>query len=155
VVFSGWFFFLVTRLESVAGAAFGLRQGSAGGSQSVFPYLSHQGAGAFLAIAALSLWLARGSFAEVARAAFGGSDRLFQREIAKAGEPRFGRAADSGGGRAPGKRERDWEGETTDPALFGSETQDRPSTFRFRVFARRVPACGIFRAKRLSNAADA
>lgn len=73
VVFSGWFFFLVTRAESVFGAATGLREGAAGGAQSVFPYLGHQGAGAFLAIAVLSLWLARGYLADVARAALRGA----------------------------------------------------------------------------------
>jgi hypothetical protein len=71
VVFSGWFFFLVTRAESVFGAANGLREGAAGGAQSVFPYLGHQGAGAFLAIAVLSLWLARGYLADVFRTALG------------------------------------------------------------------------------------
>jgi hypothetical protein len=75
VVFSGWFFFLVTRVESVMGASMGLREGAAGGSQSVFPYLGHQGAGAFLAIAAISIWLARRYLAEVLRAAFGGEKR--------------------------------------------------------------------------------
>jgi hypothetical protein len=71
VVFSGWFFFLVTRAESVFGAAAGLREGAAGGAQSVFPYLGHQGAGAFLAIAVLSMWMARGYLTDVARTAVG------------------------------------------------------------------------------------
>ncbi len=72
VLFSGWFFFLLTRVEAIAGAVLGLREGAAGGAQSVFPYLGHQGAGAFLAIAFLSLWLARLHLADVARAALGG-----------------------------------------------------------------------------------
>jgi len=75
VVFSGWFFFLVTRAESIFGAATGLREGAAGGAQSIFPYLGHQGAGAFLAIAATSLWLARRYLGEIARTAFGSGRR--------------------------------------------------------------------------------
>jgi hypothetical protein len=90
VVFSGWFFFLVTRAESVFGSAMGLREGGSGGTQSVFPYLGHQGAGAFLAIAVLSMWLARGYLADVARASLGRRRGNGDRPIADGKEPTRG-----------------------------------------------------------------
>lgn len=69
VTFSAWFFYWVSRLELVFGSAAGLSEGGLSG-QSVFPYLAHQGAGAFLGIALLTLWLARGYLKEVWRGAF-------------------------------------------------------------------------------------
>lgn len=70
VVFSVWFFFLFSKMQQVWGAALGLtaQQGSA--VQSSFPYLSHQGAGAFLGLAMVSLWVSRKHLGEVFKAAF-------------------------------------------------------------------------------------
>jgi len=65
VTFSCWFFFIVTRLERVAGSALGLGTGAAGVNQATFPALGHQGAGAFLALTLVSLWLSRGYLKEV------------------------------------------------------------------------------------------
>jgi hypothetical protein len=88
VLFSAWFFFLITRAESVFGAAMGWREGAAGGAQSVFPYLGHQGAGAFLAITALSLWLARHTFVDTFSTALGSAGKDSLRERAKESSPR-------------------------------------------------------------------
>jgi hypothetical protein len=73
VTFSAWFFFLVTRFENLLGATTGWRQAGAGGAQSLFPYLGHQGAGAFIALAGLSLWLARRHLVEAVRTAVSGA----------------------------------------------------------------------------------
>jgi len=69
VTFSAWFFYLLSRLELVYGSASGISEGGLSG-QSVFPYLAHQGAGAFVALALLSLWLARKYLREIWRGAF-------------------------------------------------------------------------------------
>jgi hypothetical protein len=69
VTFSAWFFYLINRLELVYGSASGISEGGLSG-QSVFPYLAHQGAGAFVALALLSIWLARNYLREVWRGAF-------------------------------------------------------------------------------------
>ncbi len=71
VTFSCWFFFLVTRAERVFGAATGIDAGTTGAQQATFPYLGHQGAGAFLALTLVSLWLARGYLKQVVQKAFG------------------------------------------------------------------------------------
>jgi Family of unknown function (DUF6785)/Domain of unknown function (DUF6784) len=72
VTFSAWFFFLVTRGENILATTTGWRQAGAGGLQSVPPFLGHQGAGAFLALAGLSLWLARDHLREAFRATLAG-----------------------------------------------------------------------------------
>lgn len=70
VAFSCWFFFLVTRMELVLTAALGINEGLPAGAQSMFPYISHQGAGAFLGLAITVIWLARRYLREVYRKAF-------------------------------------------------------------------------------------
>lgn len=68
VSFSSWFFYLARKLEVVYVAAMGW--GAAGGSGSArMPYFQEQGAGAWLAVAAASLWLARRGLLEVWRGA--------------------------------------------------------------------------------------
>ena len=59
VAFSCWFFYLMTRAELVFAQAIRATEGVAYGVQSTFPYLSYQGAGAFLGISIAALWLAR------------------------------------------------------------------------------------------------
>ena len=71
VTFSCWFFFIVTRVERVVGAALNLGTGAAGVNQATFPALGHQGAGAFLALTLVSLWLSRGYLKEVWAKALG------------------------------------------------------------------------------------
>ena len=70
VVFSCWFFFLVTKAELVATAALGLNENTGSGIQAAFPYLSFQSAGAFLGLALSALWLARRHFKQLIRTAF-------------------------------------------------------------------------------------
>ena len=70
VVFSCWFFFLVTKAELVATAALGLNENTGFGIQAAFPYLSFQGAGAFLGVALSALWLGRKHFRQLVRSAF-------------------------------------------------------------------------------------
>ncbi len=76
VTFSCWFFFLVTRLERVAGAALGLGVGTVSAQDTAFPALGHQGAGAFLALAAVPLWLSRRYFVQLWRKAWGKPSEL-------------------------------------------------------------------------------
>lgn len=72
VTFSGWFFFLLTRAENVVGAALNLDAGMTGTQRATFPFIGQQGAGAFLALALVPLWLARSYLKEIFAAAFGG-----------------------------------------------------------------------------------
>lgn len=70
VVFSCWFFFLVSKLEAVFGMATGWSTGAAG-VQSAFPWISYQSAGSFLGLAGISIWVSRRHLADVFRSAFG------------------------------------------------------------------------------------
>jgi hypothetical protein len=70
VTFSYWFFFLLSRAELVACAAGGWRQAWAPMATDP-PYLQNQGAGAFLALAMVSLWMSRSYLAQVLRRAAG------------------------------------------------------------------------------------
>ncbi|HSB75000.1 MAG TPA: DUF6785 family protein, partial [Terriglobales bacterium] len=65
--FSVWFFFLATRLELVAAAAFGHTD------YNGFPYVRQQGVGAALGFGLFVLWLARGQLGLAFRAAFQGA----------------------------------------------------------------------------------
>jgi len=70
VVFSCWFFYLFCKSQQVLGAAMGWTTGAVSGAQSVFPYLSYQSAGAYLGIAAASIWVSRRYLRGVLRTAF-------------------------------------------------------------------------------------
>jgi hypothetical protein len=65
MTFSCWFFWLLTKLEAVFGAASGLTSGATGSGQSNWPFIGHQGAGAFLALTLVGLWLSRAYLKEV------------------------------------------------------------------------------------------
>jgi hypothetical protein len=80
VTFSCWFFFWVTRIERVLGSALGIQAGTTGAQQAAYPYLGHQGAGAFLALTLVSLWLARGYLKEVLAKVFGEPSTLDDRD---------------------------------------------------------------------------
>jgi hypothetical protein len=70
VTFSYWFFYLLSRSELVLCAAGGWRQPGAS-TLSDPPYLQNQGAGAFLALALISLWMSRDYLKQVLRRALG------------------------------------------------------------------------------------
>ncbi len=70
VVFSCWFFFLVTKAELIFASAIRATESAGYSAQSVFPYLSFQGAGAFLGISISALWLARRHLTQIFRDAF-------------------------------------------------------------------------------------
>ena len=70
VTFSYWFFFLFTRLELVTAAALGWRQPGASVTTDP-PYIQNQGAGAFIALALISLWMSRNYLGQVVRRAVG------------------------------------------------------------------------------------
>lgn len=70
VTFSCWFFFLFGKAQRVLGAVFGLENWGRGGL-SRFPFDQHQGAGAFLALTALALWIGRSELAVLFRSGLG------------------------------------------------------------------------------------
>jgi len=70
VVFSVWFFYLFSKFQQVLGSALGLTATAGSTVQSSFPYLSHQGCGAFLGLAMLTLWVSRRHLKEVFKIAF-------------------------------------------------------------------------------------
>ncbi len=63
-------FWLITKLEAVFGAATGISSGATGSGQSAWPFIGHQGAGAFLALSLVSLWMSRAYLREVWQIAF-------------------------------------------------------------------------------------
>lgn len=71
MTFSCVFFWLLTKLEAVFGAATGISAEAVTGSRSEWPFLGQQGAGAFLALSLVGLWLSRGYLREAWRTAFG------------------------------------------------------------------------------------
>ena len=79
VTFSCWFFFVVTRAERIAGSALGI-QPTSGIQQAQYPFLGHQGAGAFLALTLVSLWFARDYLKQVVLKAFGEKTDLDDRD---------------------------------------------------------------------------
>ena len=70
VTFSYWFFFLLSKVQLVGAAAAGWRLPGSPVDATV-PYLPYQGAGAFLAIPVISLWLARNYLGHVCRSVLG------------------------------------------------------------------------------------
>jgi hypothetical protein len=68
ILFSCWFFYWVARLEEMASIALGF---SGSMSFSEMPYLNQQSLGAFVALGAVALWLARGELTRAFRGAFG------------------------------------------------------------------------------------
>ncbi len=70
VTFSSWFFYLVTKGERVFGAAFNIDASITGAQRATFPYIGHQGAGAFLALTIVTLYLNRGYLKEVGKSIF-------------------------------------------------------------------------------------
>src|SRR5579872_4383678 len=89
MTFSCWFFWLVTKLEAVFGATSGVSAGATAGGQSSFPFIGHQGAGAFLGLAILGLWASRRYLKEVWQIAFARGEPPDR----DAGEPMSYRAA--------------------------------------------------------------
>ncbi len=75
VSFSLWFFYLLTKAENVLAAAIGW-QGS-GGTWSSPPYLPQQGAGAFIAIAIVTVYLSRNHLRDVFSKAFRRDSRVY------------------------------------------------------------------------------
>lgn len=71
VTFSSWFFFFVTRVENILGAVLNIDAGMSGSPRATFPFIGQQGAGAFLALTLVSLWLSRSYFKEILAKAFG------------------------------------------------------------------------------------
>ncbi|MCJ7751499.1 MAG: hypothetical protein MUQ65_10465, partial [Armatimonadetes bacterium] len=70
VTFSYWFFYILTKVQLVGAAAFGWRLPGMPLDAAV-PYLPYQGAGAFLAIPLISLWLTRDYLKRVLRSVLG------------------------------------------------------------------------------------
>lgn len=70
VTFSCWLFYLLTKAQRVSGAIFGLSDWGTG-TLTRFPFEEHQGAGAFVGITALALWIGRRDLARAFRGAVG------------------------------------------------------------------------------------
>jgi len=70
VTFSYWFFYLLSKAELIICAAGGWRLPGASPATDP-PFLQNQGAGAFVALAVLSLWMSRNHLREVGRKALG------------------------------------------------------------------------------------
>jgi hypothetical protein len=77
VSFSCWFFWLVTKFSSVAGAMYGLETG--GSAAARFPYREEQAAGAWITFAAMALWGARRHWASLMKSVPAEERRRFQR----------------------------------------------------------------------------
>lgn len=71
VTLSSIVFFWVTKFERVLGGATGWNEWGSGQMYSRFPFLEHQGAGAFIAVGLLSFWTGRHEYRRMLRAAFG------------------------------------------------------------------------------------
>ncbi len=67
VTFSAWFFYLFTKAERVFGSAFNIDADITGAQRATFPYIGHQGAGAFLGLTIVTLYLNRGYLKEVVK----------------------------------------------------------------------------------------
>lgn len=70
VTFSSMAFFWIAKLERMIGGITGWNEWGSGQMFSRFPFLEHQGAGAFIAIGLLSLWTGRREYVRMIRAAF-------------------------------------------------------------------------------------
>ncbi|MGQ9732151.1 MAG: DUF6785 family protein [Candidatus Zipacnadales bacterium] len=71
VTLSAVVFFWVSKLERVVGGVTGWNEWGSGMMYSRFPFLEHQGAGAFLALACISLWTGRREYQRMLGAALG------------------------------------------------------------------------------------
>jgi len=80
VSFSCWFFYIFAKLEAILGDALGL--GRAVSGLAGFPFIEHQGAGSFIAIGVLGLWVGRVHLKRVLGALF-----QPQRDVDDADEP--------------------------------------------------------------------
>jgi hypothetical protein len=77
VSFSCWFFWLVTKFSSAAGAMYGFEAG--GSAAARFPYREEQAAGAWITFAGMALWGARRHWSGLMKAAPAEERRYFQR----------------------------------------------------------------------------
>jgi hypothetical protein len=71
VTFSSIAFFWFTKAERMLGGITGWNEWGSGQMFSRFPFLEHQGAGAFIALGVLSFWTGRREYARMLRAALG------------------------------------------------------------------------------------
>jgi Family of unknown function (DUF6785)/Domain of unknown function (DUF6784) len=69
VTFSSVAFFWFTKFERLLGGVTGWNEWGSGLPYSRFPFLEHQGAGAFIALGVISFWTGRGEYARLFRAA--------------------------------------------------------------------------------------
>ncbi len=67
ITFSVWFFLLLNKIEVLATAAAGWSEEATGGVTAMPPYVEEQSAGAFLVLAALLIWHARGDLRRMLR----------------------------------------------------------------------------------------
>ena len=67
VVLSCWLFYLLIKAQRVVGYSAGWVQLGAGGEVDQFPFIGHQGSGAFLALVVITLWMGRSYFKRILR----------------------------------------------------------------------------------------
>jgi len=77
VSFSCWFFYLLVKAQMVLATALGSADADAGPMAARPPYTGEQGAGAFLGVALLALWSARGDLRASLGSAFGVRSSVF------------------------------------------------------------------------------
>ena len=80
VLFSCWFFYWFARLEEMACVLLGFRGGGAAPRLAEMPYLNQQSLGAFVALGAVALWLARPHLRQVFGGALRGDEAGDRRE---------------------------------------------------------------------------
>lgn len=74
ITLSSVVFFWATKAQYVFGSITGLNEWGSGLNYSRYPFLQHQGAGAFLAVTALALWAGRRYYGALVRAALRGRE---------------------------------------------------------------------------------
>lgn len=84
--FSCWFFYLLTKAQRLLGALLGVAQWGTG-SLTRFPFEHHQGAGAFVALALLALWMGRRPLGQAFREAFRAALQLPETEETTTSRP--------------------------------------------------------------------
>ncbi|MCX8053893.1 MAG: hypothetical protein N3B12_08800 [Armatimonadetes bacterium] len=91
--FSCWFFYVLKKLEAVAGTALGYKN-PGGWAGATWPYLKEQGTGAWIGLCAFMVWAGRKHLAQIVRAAIRGNSKqestiLNTKEAQETSDPKY------------------------------------------------------------------